>query len=542
MNTPFWKSVSMIVAALCASLLLSACGGGGSSRTTSFSATPTGAVSLDVTDAPSMDFAHVYVTVKGIAFHALDSAGSNTAGWQTVNLPTPVTVDLAQLANGKLFNDIAGTPLFNGMLLPAGSYRQIRIFLASSEDPYVGSIAGLTYNNEVQLPNDLTQYVLRIPSADEGIRLVPESPVVVSAGGSVKLALDFNLNNDVVEVAPNGFKEFILKPRLGYFDMNSVGAVTGTVSFGNLSTSRFVIKAEQIKNGANYRIVRRWTTVDRTTGKFNLYPLPIFGNATTASYDIVLRGLKTQTAIVKGVKIHKGTTQNSGAVNLGTITMQPGTDFTAQMSNAMHPSGAWVNFYQTIAGDPVPYEVRFRHLNPYAGTLWKPIELSNSPIRVATFDNASGTVGLFSSESTSQGSFSTVADAILYGRGTAAPVTNGASPVMFAPGAPTAQPSANSISTSVSMPAMLMGLLARGHLFITHGGMVIDSYDVNSLMQGGGGQFTVGNLPGGTAATPLAGAYYGVAAIGWGVGKLGIGTQRHLDLTTGNATATIMLK
>ena len=46
----------------------------------------------------------------------------------------------------------------------------------------------------------------------------------------------------------------------------------------------------------------------------------------------------------------------------------------------------------------------------------------------------------------------------------------------------------------------------------------------------------------GTAAAPLSGAYYGVTVIGWGTGKLGIGTQRHLDLTTGNAVATIMLK
>lgn len=540
MNIPFWKTLCLIIAAMCASLLLSACGGGSSGATT---AAPAGAVSLDVTDAPSMDFAHVYVTVKGIAFHTLDTAGSNTAGWQTVSLPAPVTVDLAQLANGRMYNDIAGTPLFHGISLPAGSYRQIRIFLAASEDPYVGSIAGLTYNNEVQLPNDATHYVLRIPTADEGIKLVPDSPVVVTAGGNVKLALDFNLNNDVVEVAPNSVKEFILKPRLGYFDMNSVGAVTGTVAFGNLSTSRFVIKAEQIKNGANYRVVRRWTTVDRTTGAFNLYPLPVFGNATTATYDILLRGRKAQTAIITGVKIHKGTTLATGAVNLGTITVQTGTDFTAQMSAALHPSGAWVNFYQTISGDPAPYEVRFRHLNPYTGTLWKPIELSNSPIQVATFDNANDVVGAFSADSSSQGSFSTVADAMLYARGSATTVAAGISPVMFAPVAPTPQPNANSISTTVTVPSMLMGMTSS-HLFITLGGLIIDSYDVSGLLPAGSGQFshTIDNLPGGTPAAPLAGAYYGVTVIGWGTGKVGVGTQRHLDLTTGNATASIMMK
>ena len=539
MKITLWKLISLIIAALSLSLALSACGGG--SGTTSATSPPTGAVNLNVTDAPSMDYAHVYVTIKSIAFHVNDTAGSNTAGWQTVNLSAPVTVDLAQLANGKMYSDTAGNPLFNGFVLPVGIYKQIRIFLSASEDTYEGSIVGLTYNNEVQLPGDLTHYVLRIPTPDEGIRLVPESPVVVSAGGNVKIALDFNLNNDVVEVAPNGTKEFILKPRLGYFDMNSVGAVSGTVSFGNLSTSRFVIKAEQVKAGVNYRVVRRWTSVDKTTGKFNLYPLPIFGNNTTATYDILLRGIKAQTAIVKGVKVHKGTTLSTGAVNLGAITMQPGTDFTAQISSGMHPSGAWLNFYQTIAGDPIPYEVRYRHLNPYTGKMWKAIELSNSPIQVATYDNSAGTVGLFTADVTSQGTFSAISDAILYSRGASVTVSNGPSPVPFIPGTPTAQSAANSITTTISMPARLMGM-TRGHLFITHGGLVVDSYDIDSMMVSGGGSKTISNLPGGTVSSPLAGAYYGVYAIGWGSGKLGFGTQRHIDLTSGDATSAITLR
>lgn len=538
MKTPFPKTILRVVTALCVSLMLGACGGGGSSATP---VTPGGTVSMDVTDAPSMDFAHVYVTIKGIAFHTLDTAGSNAPGWHAVNLATPVTVDLAQLANGRMYTDIAGSPLFNGMTLPARSYRQIRIFLAASEDPYVGSIAGLTYNNEVQLPGDANHYVLRIPTPHDGVRLIPESPVVVTAGGNVKLALDFNLNNDVVEVAPNGVKEFILKPRLGYFDMNSVGAVTGTVSFGNLSTSRFVIKAEQVKSGVNHRIVRRWTSIDRTTGRFNLYPLPVFGNATTATYDILLRGLKAQTAIIKGVKVHKGTSLARGAIDLGSVTIQPGTDFTAQISAPVHPSGSWVNFYQTIAGDPIPYEVRFRHLSPYTGLLWKPIDLSNSPIQVASFNNATGTVGPFSADSTSQGSFTAVVDALFYARGTAVPVNNGPSPVMFAPGAPAALPNANAITTTITIPATLTGL-TNGHLFITHGGMVIDSYDISSLIPANGGQINVANLPGGTAGSPLSSAYYGVTALGWGPGKLGFGTQLFVNLTTGDNTAAITMR
>ena len=535
MNSQRFKIIYRILAVMSLFLVVSGCGGAGNGSTA------TGNVSVNVTDAPSMDYAHVYVTVKSVAFHVSEDAGNNTPGWQAMTLATPLTVDLAQLANGKMYTDSSGNPLFHGFKLPVGSYRQIRIFLASSEEAYTGSEVGLTYNNEVLLPGDATHYVLRIPTPNEGIRLVPESPVVVTAGGSVNLALDFNLNNDVVEVSPNGTKEFVLKPRLGYFDMNSVGAVSGTIAFGNLSTSRFVIKAEQVKDGVDHRIVCRWTSVDRTTGRFNLYPLPVFGNASTATYDILLRGVGVQTAIIKGVKVHKGSTLTSGAIELGTISMQPGTGFTAQLGTAMHPSGAGVHFYQSIAGDPIPYEVRYRHLNPYTGKFAKPIDLSNDPIQVATFDNIAGAVGTFAADSTSQGSFSAVADAVLYSRGAATTVANGASPVIFNPGVPTAQPNTNSINASITIPLILSGL-NKGHLFITHGGMIVDSYQVDALMQGNGGQFSVANLPGGAQLAPLPGAYYGMTVLGWGPGRFGWGIERHIDLTVGNATAGITMR
>lgn len=557
MNISLRRTMALAFAVASAALLLGGCGGGGGSTT------PTGVVSVDVTDAPSIDYAHVYITVKSVAFHADDTAGSGSPGWQTLTLAKPVTVDLAALASGRMYADTnGGTPLFSGLALHAGTYRQIRIFLAASEDPLAASASalGLAYNNEVQLPGDAGHYILRIPDAGDGIALVPESPLVVAAGGNVRLALDFNLNDDVVAVSPNGSAEYILKPRLGFFDMESAGAVTGTVSFGNLSTSRFVIKAEQVKSGAAYRVVRRWTSVDRSTGRFNLYPLPVFGNATTATYDILLRGRGVETAIVTGVKVHKGTTLSSGAVNLGTVAMQAGSDFTAQLGTAMHPTGSWMSFYQTVAGDSIPYEVRFRHLDPYTGRFGRAIPLSTGPIRVAAFDNAAGTVGTFADDTTSQGNFTAVANAAgFYGRGT--PLTGitgtaGQAVAMTnqAANAPqvTAPATADSITATFDMSAMMMRLPTKGELFITHDGLIVDSLgtltgdtSVATAMNAGGGttnQVVMAGLPGGSAATPLPGAFYGAYAIGWGGGGIGTGATTGIDLMSGSAGATIGMK
>ncbi|HXE96866.1 MAG TPA: DUF4382 domain-containing protein [Dongiaceae bacterium] len=563
----------LITALFLITLALSLSGCGGSSTTAT--APTVGKVSLDITDAPAMDYSHVYVTVTGVAFHTSNSAGfdsystAKNAGWHKIDLPAPKTVDLAKLANGVMYADgNGGASLFEGLVLPEGRYQQIRIFLATTEDDLTASAAalGLTYNNEVILNGDATHYPLRIPTADEGIRLIPEYPVVVTAGGNVKIALDFNLNNDVVEVSPNGTKEFIIKPRLGYFDMGSVGAVKGTVSFGNLSTSRIVIKAEQVKTGAGYRVVRRWTGIDKTTGNFNLYPLPVFGNATTATYDILLRGRNVQTAIVRGVIVHKGTSLTSGAVDLGTVSMQPGTEFTTQLATSMHPTGSWINFYQTIAGDPIPYEVRCRHLDPYTGKFGKSEELSTGPIQIATF--IPGQPLVFTADTTSQGAFSTVADAPgFYGRGNAMAGISGASGQsvlmnISASDAPqvTGGATNGSISTVLDMSmfgtgkgrGMGMGSMnllkpTKGQLFVTHGGMIVDSLGtlggdaaVGTAMHNGGGTgnaVTVSNIPGN-----VNGAFYGVYGLGWGNGVITAGSTR-VDMSGGsNATTRIKMR
>ena len=552
-------------------VILGGCGGTSSSTSTPPSSVA-GKTSLDITDAPASDYSHVYVTVTGVAFHVNANSGfsdyssAKNNGWQITRLATPQTVDLAQLVNGKTFADKnGGAALFSGITLPNGNYGQIRIFLASTDDALTASASslGLTYNNEVQLNGDTSHYPLHIPTPEEGIRLIPESPVTVTDTSDVKLVLDFNLNNDIVETSPNGNIEFILKPRLGYFDMSSVGAITGTVAFNNLSTSHIVVKAEQIKSGANYRITRRFTSPDKTSGAFALYPLPVFGNATTATYDVLIRGRNMDTAIIKNITVHKGTTPLSGSAGLGTITMQADQEFTAQMLSPMKPTGAWINFYQTISNDSAAYEVRYRHLDPYTGKFFTPEPLSTGPIQVATY--TPGQTLAFAPDSTSKGVFSAVADAAgAYTRGAALTgVTGaaGAAVTMNFTGSELPQASTwNQITALFEMSLLGTGMgngmgkqhnpsvvyPTKGQIFITHGGMIVDSQGtltqdtvVPNAMHAGGGvnnEVTI-SMPGGAN-----GDIYGVYALGWGNGVLAAGTAHGVNLVNGNATATIRMK
>ena len=569
------QAVMCIVTMILAAML----GGCGSSAS---STSPTGVAKVDVTDAASSDYAHVFVTVTGVAFHVDSKAGfsdyssAKTSGWQITRLPAPITVDLAQLANGKMFSDLpagAGNSLFNGITLPVGSYGQIRIFLASTEDALAASASalGLNYNNEVQLVADATHYPLRIPTPCEGIRLIPDAPVVVTNSSNVHLLLDFNLNNDVVEVSPNNVTEFILKPRLGYFDMSSVGAVTGTVTsatFGNISSNRVVVKAQQVKTGTTYRITRRLTAPDKNTSAFTLYPLPIFGNATTATYDILIRGRHLDTAIIKGVTVHKGTTPAVGSTNLGTIVMQSSPEFTAQLGSALSPTGSWVNFYQSIAGDTNLYEVRYRHLDPYTGRFFAtdPEPLSTGPIQVATF--AAGPLS-FAADPGTPGVYTAVAEAEgMYGRGLAiANVTGAANAAVllnFTGHAPQIQlpATAQSITAIFNMSFFGTGqgkgmgksgmpstiYPSKGQVFVTQGGMIVDAQGtltgdsaVSTAMHAGGGSnrptTLVSAFPGG-----VDGSIYGLYALGWGNNVLAAGSKGGVNLSAGSATATIGMK
>ena len=518
----------------------------------------TGVAKIDVTDAASVRLAHVYVTVTGVAFHADAKAAFSASGtgWQTFQFNTPQTVDLAALSNGTTYADQHnGASLFNDVQLPVGTYRQLRLFLASSEEAYRGTITGLTYNNEVIVTGDPTEYPLRVPSPDGGIRITPDAAITVTSHGEVSVTVDFNLADDVVLVYPNGTSEppeYVLKPRLGYFNMKRVGAVKGNIGFTNISTSSVEVKAEQVDTVLGTRVVRRATTVNKSDPQFKLYPLPIFGDATTARYDLVVRGRNVQTALIKGVIVHRGT-KTVNAVDLGTITLQQGGQFSVKLAAEVHPTGAWLTFYQTIAGDPIPYELRYRHLDPYTGTFGSALGLSAEPIQVASY--SPGVMPLFSPDSTSQGTFTMVMNAgSLYAQGAPVPILRGKagqSIPLIVPQESWPQPvsgtSPGSITCQFNRGQMGSGSsnITKGQLFITNGGMIIDSLvtanvtgSIGKAMAAGGGAnnpITISNLPSG-----VEGAMYSIFALGWGKGVLMGGTMRDVDLTRGgNVTAVI---
>lgn len=514
---------------------LQACGKSSSSSGTG---TPSGSLSVMVTDAPG-DFDHVYITVKDIWFHTDDNAGPADVNWVRRPLAAPVTVDLLTLANGSLQS------IWDSITLPVGTYQQIRVVLAGTEDPLTASAQAmnLQYNNEVAAGG--VESPLHIPDALHGIRLV--GTFKVAATGTLRLAIDFDAGHDIADFR-NG--EYILKPRLAYFDLDHAGAIIGKLATGGTFTTapRFVIKAERLtSNGTStYHEVRRWT-VPRPDGTFVLYPVSTLD---TSTWDLVIRGVNYQTVIIRGVPITRGATPTSGATDLGTITMTAAgsPDYLAS-ATVTSPTGAWAIFSQTLPGaGEYPYEVRFRHFHPLTGKFIG-FPLSNMPLSVGTYTTGSITF----SDVTPQegvGGYIAAADAELFDRSDYQPVTASTSSVIFPALTVTSPYQGNTVSGTISMtmPVRMNNKMDKGVLFAIHGGLIVNAMTVDTQMATGG-TYTMTNLPGGSVATPLPGAFYGIEALGWSSTPMpmssllysAIAIPQVVDLRTSNDTTLMQM-
>jgi hypothetical protein len=504
-----------------------ACCGGGSSTAGGVGSGGTGAavgtVQVAVTDAPSSEFDHVWITVTKIRVHASNSAGPDDAGWHDITLSQPVSLDLATLNNGALSAALAS------FQLAAGSYQQFRLVLADEKSTIAaGSQAqtlGLSYVDQVDYTDagNISHSVpLEIANAAEGIKVAGSFDVV--AGQTLKLAFDFNLGDDVVKVQRSGAVAYVLKPRLQYFDLDHAGAVSGKLDLGSTGAFGVVVKAERaMEAGALHYVVR--STSLRADGSFTLFPVPLPTLPGGTAVDVLIRGRNMATMIIRNVPVTAGTTTS---LTQNAMPATASSEYTATMAaGTLKPSGAWVTFYQTLPGaGELPYVVNFRQGNPFTGTLTDPVNLASADLEYAAFiAGSSSNTGAdlsFTSVAPAEGtgSFqawagmddyqSTAATAVV------APPASGSGPVAFSFTAltPLAGLSADNISGSITQSAATYD---SGYLVLSRDGLIATTLDLGATLAlngGNGGAYNVGNLAGGSSASPRPGTiYYGYAIV-----------------------------
>ena len=263
-----------LTCAIFASVALAACGGGGGS---SGGGTPTGTVNVQMTDAPSCGFDHVYVTVSEVRINASSSAGDNDSGWTNITLATPQKVDLLALTNGTMATLGQAT-------LPAGQYQQVRLVLAQNQ--------GNTVANSVVVSGTTNEQALATPSATQsGLKII--RPFDVAANSTVDLVLDFNACKSVVQ---QGNGSYSLKPVITATPTTVAGMIDGYVAAAEAGA---IVYAEQ-----NGKVVSG--TVADSTGHFVFSTL--VQSSTNGNYDIVIAQPNETTGIITSVPVVVGAT------------------------------------------------------------------------------------------------------------------------------------------------------------------------------------------------------------------------------------------
>ncbi len=520
-------------------LFLTACGGGGGTGTSS----STGTAQIVLTDAPGSGFDNVFLTVDEIWFHADNTAGPDDAGWLRYRLPVPQGVDLARRTNGAVSSMILN------QALPAGQYRQIRILLLSNDDA-VEHPEHHPYNNAVVVTDNVvtTSYPLEIPEThqEDDLTAMRENrgiPVLgsfqVTAGGTLRLAIDIDIGHDVVKVMRNGQAGYLLKPRPRAIDLDNVGSISGRIDNTAIGAGHAVL-AEQRSADNTYHVVRRHAAVDNT-GSFLLSFLE------PGTYDVLLRGSGVETVIIKDVPVTRNATTGLPTPIMATA----GTEYEVNMS--VRPAGAWVTFYQTLPGTgEVPYEVVSRNVDPFTGSFHDPIALSAGRLHVGTYAN--NLLGIGCSPVTpleGNGGFVVSGDAVLFARkyypfsdnvasATFIPVADNGTTLVFADRLPVKSPPSvgggNTISGTMSLPSQLGWTPDNVVLFAVRGGMIVDSlFLANPFAAGQSASYVMNHLPGGSAMAPLPGAIYEIEAFGFGPVDTVVGMPAMADLRTGSA-------
>ncbi len=511
---------------------LASCGGGSGSGAP---VAGTGTVRVALTDTPSYAFDNVWITVRAAWFNQSETApfDASSSGWIRFPLAAPVTLNLAALSGD---NNLV--TVFDGVSLPAGTYRQILLFLEPTESAPAASAAakGLRFNNQVDAGT--LHAALRVPNAAQGIRVA--RTIAVAKGSLTRLAIDFDIGRDVVPFVRGTAREFLLQPRPNSFDLDNAGAIVGFVDnvAARDNTAQFEVLAEQFDAAAGARVVRRSAAVDNATGRFVLYPLPP-GPTGAQRYDVVIRGIGRRTAIVGLVPVTAGTTPASGATVLGTaaapIPMPSATDY--RIAAAMTATtGALAKFYQDVSG--TGYIVRHANFDPLSGTI-ADFPLAAGQVGLGTFAPGGGAITLSpTSPDGGDGTYRLVAEAALC-TPSAAPtggvaVTQALALNVFT--VPGLDPAAPAVPAGVGVTATMptgqgVGPMDNVIVFATFGGTILNVQPLGAMSDGASAANTVQNLPGGSAGTRFAQAAYGISAYGWTTGAdnvLRIGTPDTL--------------
>ena len=212
------KSLTAFAMMVVFSLFIGCSGGGGSGDGSIGSGGGTGTLSLSLTDATTLAYKAVYVTIDRVDVHRGEDE-NDPNDWVTVAEPRK-TYNLLELVNGVLEQ-------LGLSELKAGLYTQIRLIIGATPDDETNIlVAPHPFANYIILAGTDAVHELFVPSGMQtGIKLVEE--FLINEGETTELILDFDASRSVVKAGMSGL--WLLKPTIKVLHAGEVSSIEGYV-------------------------------------------------------------------------------------------------------------------------------------------------------------------------------------------------------------------------------------------------------------------------------------------------------------------------
>jgi hypothetical protein len=485
-------------------------------------------VHVDATSVVPARYKTVLVTVKEVWFNESAAAVPADETWQKFQLDKTITVDLVGLTGGAIAR------IASDLKVPIGTYRQIRVFLASRDEALHNSADDLDakYNNEVTWFNedgDEKRAPLEVLNVEQGIGISIELDLEVkeTVEGTI-VQLLFDAARDLTEFRYSSKTGFLLNPTLKAFNPGDAGTIRGTLNLSRLridtGTGRpdIEVTAQKLDKVLNRRVIVGNASVSRT-GAFVLYPLPLDQDKKTTEYDLVIHGPEIQTVVIRDVPVTEGAPDSAAPLVPGILAPEPADSFEANIrdDDLVVPRGARIGFYQTLPGDDEPYLIAVAAVDPLSGQFAQPVALS----RASRISYATLGVDLALRSGTPEEGAARYAVAALsphYGSGALAdtllrPETQAADTAMFSVPAIAVPAAAVSGTISATITIENPGRYDRGMLMVTQEGAVVTAASLDELLQLSPASTIVDvtQVPAGTTSANLDRGLYYIEAWTW---------------------------
>lgn len=183
---------------------------------------PIASLSLGLSDAPVDDAQAVVVSIEAVEL--LDAQGGVA---HRIEFAPATSVDLLQQQGGAQFL------LFDGRQVPAGTYPELRLIVASQTNASC-SQAQADPDHPSYVRVDGVDYPLIVPSGGSA-GLQVQGPIVVEGDREARYTIDFDLRKSIVARGKSGC--YNLKPRLRLIDNATSGTIAGNVDAALLADS-----------------------------------------------------------------------------------------------------------------------------------------------------------------------------------------------------------------------------------------------------------------------------------------------------------------